>query len=113
MLQEMPRQNTLSVEEQNDLWETQTVLMNSIQDKELFDNTLTPQDILYRLFHANELVVFKESTPEFSCPCHRSQMEKFLKSLSEQERQDLYQDNKITVECQFCGNQFVFNKEDF
>lgn len=113
VLQEMPHKNGMTQEESVDLWETQTVLLESVQDKELFDDSLQPEDILYRLFHANKVTVFPSTQPAFSCPCHRSQMEKFLKSMPEQERESLYQDGKITVECQFCGNQFIFNKEDF
>ncbi len=113
LLQEMPHKGDMSAEECAALWETQTVLLNSVRDTELFDEKLTPNDILYRLFHANGATVFTGVEPVFSCPCHRSQMEKFLKSLSNQEREELYQDGKITTECQFCGNQFIFTKEDF
>lgn len=113
VLQEMPHKENLSATECADLWETQTVLLESVQDNELFDDSLQPEDILYRLFHANKITVFPKTEPCFSCPCHRSQMEKFLKTLSEQEREALYQDGKITVECQFCGNKFVFEKGEF
>ena len=113
VLQEMPYKSEMTDGERVDLWETQTVLLESVQNTELFDDSLKPEDILYRLFHANQVTVFPSIKPIFSCPCHRSQMEKFLKSLPDQERESLYQDGKITVECQFCGNQFVFNKEDF
>lgn len=113
VLQEMPHKDDLSATECADLWETQTVLLESVQDSELFDDSLQPENILYRLFHANKVTVFPKTEPCFSCPCHRSQMEKFLKTLSEQERESLYQDGKITVECQFCGNKFIFEKGDF
>lgn len=113
LLQEMPHKESADEGERADLWETQTVLLHSVKDSELFDPALTPQDILYRLFHANHVTVFNGSQPIFSCPCHRNQMEKFLKSMAPAERKDLYQEGKITVECQFCGNQFVFKEEDF
>ena len=67
------------------------------------------------MYHAMGIgaTVFNGQTPEFSCPCHRSQMEKFLKKMSDEEREPLYQDGKIITECQFCQNQFTFTKEDF
>lgn len=113
VLQQMPLKGSVDLEEAAALWETQTVLMNSVQNSELFDDKLTPNDILYRLFHANEVRVFESKAPIFSCPCHRSTMQKFLQKLSPEEREDLYQDGKITTECQYCGNQFTFTKEDF
>ncbi len=113
LLQEMPRKDDMTASERSALWETQTVLLNSVRDTELFDDKLTPNEILYRLFHANGATVFDGVEPVFSCPCHRSQMEKFLSRMTDAEREDLYQDGKITVECQFCSNQFIFTKEDF
>ncbi len=113
LLQQMPLKQDIEPEQANDLWETENVLLESVRNTELFDDKLTPQEILYRLFHANTATVFDGQTPEFSCPCHRSQMEKFLKKMSDEEREPLYQDGKIITECQFCQNQFTFTKEDF
>ena len=113
LLQQMPLKQDMDIEQANDIWETENVLLESVRNAELFDDNLTPQEILYRLFHANTATVFNGQTPEFSCPCHRSQMEKFLKKMSDEEREPLYQDGKIITECQFCQNQFTFTKEDF
>ena len=113
LLQQMPLNAEMDTEDVNDLWETENVLLESVRNVELFDDNLTPQEILYRLFHANAVTVFNGQIPEFSCPCHRSQMEKFLKKMSDEEREPLYQDGKIITECQFCQNQFTFTKEDF
>ena len=40
VLQEMPHKDDLSATECADLWETQTVLLESVQDSELFDDSL-------------------------------------------------------------------------
>ena len=113
LIQQMPLKPDQDLEEAGNLWETETVLLESVRDAELFDSSLSPNDILYRLFHANGVTVFEAKHPTFFCPCHRSKMEKYLKSLSPSERDSLFIDGKITAECQFCGNQFIFNKEDF
>ena len=113
LLQQMPLSDDMNVDTANDIWETECVLLKSVRDEELFDENLTPADILYRLFHANEATVFDGVVPMFSCPCHRGQMETFLKRMTPQEREDLYQDGKIITECQFCQNQFTFTQEDF
>ena len=113
LLQQLPLKENVDIAEAADIWETENVLLESVRDEELFDDNLTPQEILYRLFHANAVTVFVGQTPMFSCPCHRSQMEKFLKKMSDEERETLYQDGKIITECQFCQNQFTFTKEDF
>lgn len=112
-LQQMPGKNDVSKEEQADLWETLTVLMNSVKDIELFSDKLSAQDVLFRLFHANQLVVFPDNIPSYECRCYRGKMLDFLKKLSPTERQDLYHDGKITAGCQFCNEQYIFTEEDF
>ena len=112
LLQRMPDKAGLSPEEVADLWETVTVLLNSVQDKELFSD-LSVDEILFRLFHANKLQVFEPTTPVFECRCYRGKMENFLKKMSSAERQDLYNDaGEIEVSCQFCGEKYTFKKAD-
>ncbi len=113
LLQEMPDKAGVSPEERSDVWETVGVLSESVQDDELFSETLTPDDVLFRLFHANQLVVFTPVTPTFSCRCYRGKMEKFLRQMPTDERTSLYQEGKITVACQFCGELYTFTPDEF
>ena len=113
LLQKMPNKEDVSPEKSADLWETVTVLLNSVQNKELFSDDLSPDEVLFRLFHANELTVFKAQTPVFECRCYRGKMESFLKKMNPLDRQNLYNDKGIieTV-CQFCGEKYTFQKSD-
>ncbi len=113
MLQQMPLKAGDDKEEVANLYETATVLMNSVKDTELFYENLSPEKLLYRLFHANDLTVYEPTTPVFSCPCHKDKMKRFLSKLDAKEREDLYQDGQIVTECQFCQRQYVFKHEDF
>ena len=113
ILQQMPDKQGVSAEEKADLWETVSVLLNSVKDIELFSDKLTPDEILFRLFHANGITVFPDNIPSFECRCYRDKMFNFLKKLPEAEREELYQDGKITAGCQFCNEQYIFTREDF
>lgn len=113
ILQQMPKKVEISSEEQKNLWETVSILLNSVKNEELFNEKLHPEKLLYRLFHANELVVFNKTKPSFFCLCHKSTMKHFLDKLQPAEREALYQKNKIVTECQFCKKQYVFTREDF
>ena len=119
LLQKMPPKTEetpvkLSEKSSEDLWEEVTVLLNSVRDTELFSDKLTPDEVLFRLFHANKLVVFDPQTPTAECRCYRGKMENFLKRMSIQERQSLYNDaGEIEVVCQFCGEKYQFKKADF
>ncbi|MBR6412041.1 MAG: Hsp33 family molecular chaperone HslO [Alphaproteobacteria bacterium] len=113
LIQRMPDKTGVSKEEIADLWETVTVLLNSVQNKELFSN-LTVDEILFRLFHANKLQVFEPKEPCFECRCYRGKMENFLKKMSIAERGNLYNDRgEIDVSCQFCGEKYTFTRKDF
>ncbi|MBR5129684.1 MAG: Hsp33 family molecular chaperone HslO [Alphaproteobacteria bacterium] len=113
ILQQMPDKQGISAEEKADLWETVSILLNSVKDIELFSEKLTPDEILFRLFHANGITVFPDNIPSYECRCYRDKMFGFLKKLSSSEREELYQDGKITTGCQFCNEQYIFTREDF
>ncbi len=113
MLQQMPDKPGVSATEKADLWETVSVLLNSVKDIELFSDKLTPDEVLFRLFHANELTVFPDNIPSHECRCYRDKMFNFLKKLPDAERETLYQEDKITAGCQFCNEQYIFTREDF
>ena len=114
LLQKMPDRTDVPPEKSADLWETLTILLNSVQNKELFSDKLSPDDVLFRLFHANQLTVFNAATPVFECRCYRGKMETFLKKMPTADRQNLYNDKGIieTV-CQFCGEKYTFKESDF
>ena len=113
LIQKMPDKANVSADEQADIWETLCVLMNSVKDEELFSEKLTPDEVLFRLFHANKLTVFEPITPVFECRCYRGKMESFLKKMASEERQTLYNaQGKIEVACQFCGETYTFTKAD-
>ena len=113
IVQQMPDKQGITAEEKADLWETVSVLLNSVKDVELFSDKLTPDEILFRLFHANELTVFPDNIPSFECRCYRDKMFNFLKKLPPEERETLYQDDIITAGCQFCNEQYIFSRKDF
>ena len=113
IVQQMPDKQGITAEEKADLWETVSVLLNSVKDVELFSDKLTPDEILFRLFHANELTVFPDNIPSFECRCYRDKMFNFLKKLPPEERETLYQDDTITAGCQFCNEQYIFSRKDF
>lgn len=111
LLQRMPNRADVPADTAADLWETVCVLLNSVQNSELFSDKLTPDEVLFRLFHANKLTVFAPQTPVFECRCYREKMENFLKKMSPAERASLYNDQgAIEVACQFCGERYTFTR---
>lgn len=85
------------------------VLMNSLTQKELFDENLSLNEILYRLYHANNVAVTKSNHYEFACRCSREKLLKTLRGFKEEELTSMLDDNaKITAKCGFCSEFYEF-----
>lgn len=110
-VQQLPKPTDLSAEEMADKWETIQMLLHSVRENELFSE-LAPDEILFRLFHANKLMVFPEQPVSFFCACHRDTFLKFLKRLNHEELTSLAQNGIITAECEFCHKKYQFNVGD-
>lgn len=85
------------------------ILMNSLTKEELFDEKLSLNEILYRLYHANNVAVTKSNTYEFACRCSREKLLKTLRGFKEEELSSMVDDNnKITAKCGFCSENYEF-----
>lgn len=85
------------------------ILMNSLKKEELFDKNLSLQEILYRLYHANNLVITKENHYEFCCRCSRDKLLQTLRGFSEEDLSAMLDENsKITAKCGFCSENYEF-----
>lgn len=85
------------------------ILLNSLKKEELFDDKLDLKEILYRLYHANKLVITKENKYQFKCRCSREKLLKTLRGFSESELSSMLDENsKITAKCGFCSEKYEF-----
>ena len=116
MLQRLPfdkkTAEAMQKETADDLWETATVLLHSATKKEMLDDQLSLEKLLYRLYHSNNLHFFIQKTIQFGCRCSKEKVINMLKSFPEQDRQEMFVDGKIKVDCQFCGKSYILTAED-
>ncbi|SJM92956.1 Hsp33 family molecular chaperone HslO [Crenothrix polyspora] len=105
LLQELPG-NTDSSN-----WEHIEILANTLKEHELL--TLDCQEILHRLFHEENLRLFDGEAVSFECVCSRARIESTLKSLGNDELQDILRERgSIEVGCEFCNTQHQFDPID-
>ena len=112
MLQKLPEIGG-KVQEGEDIaaqWEEACVFAQSLQENEVFDASLSSTEILHRLFHGNNLVISKSIDYVFGCRCSREKLLHTLSSFSEEEIASMVENNKITAECNFCSEKYVFDK---
>lgn len=98
-----------SVEED---WHRAIALMSSVTARELLDDGLPPAELLYRLFNQDGVRMFESRTLCNKCRCSQAKVSGALISFSEEEREGLFEDDKISVVCEFCQTGYSFSRDD-
>ena len=79
---------------------------------ELIDPSLSSERLVYRLFHEPGVRVFRASPLRAECSCSRDNVEAMLKSFSQDDRDHMVEDGKISVTCEFCSAHYQFAPGD-
>ncbi|MBE2898761.1 Hsp33 family molecular chaperone HslO [Pasteurellaceae bacterium 20609_3] len=106
LLQVMPD----GIGEQDDLQHLQ-VLMETAKAEELFG--LSAEEMLYRLYHEEEVELFPKSAVRFHCGCSQERSGGALMLLSDDEIDDILAEHNgsIDMRCECCGTHYYFNKD--
>ena len=116
LIQKMPKNGGKeqdSTENADDLWNENKILTDSLTQTEIFDVQLSLEDILYRLFHEHQVAVVKENEYFFGCRCEREKLYATLSSMKQDDIEAMAENGKITATCNFCGQVYVFDKNEF
>jgi molecular chaperone Hsp33 len=97
---------------EDDAWVEGRSLVETVDDLELIDPDVSSERLAYRLFHEPGVRVFRASPVEAKCSCSRHSVEAMLQSFPQQDRDDMVEDGKITVTCEFCSSTYVFEPSD-
>jgi molecular chaperone Hsp33 len=93
---------------EDDAWVEGRALVSTVEDVELIDPELSSERLVYRLFHEPGVRVFRGSEVRAECSCSRDSVEAMLKSFSQDDRDHMVEDGKISVTCEFCSANYVF-----
>jgi molecular chaperone Hsp33 len=75
--------------------------------------SLTPAQILHRLFWEETVRVFEPQHPRFACTCSRERVQNMLRGLGQAESVGLIEERGLVeVGCEFCGLQYRFDAVD-
>jgi len=94
---------------ENDDWVKARALLETVEDHELLDPTLSPEDLLYRLYHEDGVTVYPAMPISRYCTCSRERIGEILKQFSEEEITDMREDGRIKVTCEFCSTVYEFD----
>ena len=97
-----------SVACEDDAWVEGRSLVETVDDIELIDPALSSERLAYRLFHERGVRVFRHADVQAQCSCSRQSVETMLQSFPQEDRDDMVENGKITVTCEFCSSIYVF-----
>lgn len=106
LLQVLPAQNA-----QGNDFEHLATLTETIKTEELF--TLPANEVLWRLYHEEEVTLYDPQDVEFKCTCSRERCAGALRTLPDEEIDSIMaEDGEIDMNCDYCGSHYVFNAMD-
>ena len=112
MVQRLPPAERAVDEEMDDAWRRAVILVGHCTQAELLDPALTAHRLLYRLFHEDGVRVFPTQALLPVCRCSRERALGALGLLSAAELEECKVDGRVTVACQFCNRDQVFEDAD-
>ena len=100
--------------EADENWQRARILAATVEEHELIDPMLSPQQLLYRLFHEEGVRVVEPRQIVERCRCSRARVEQFLTQFSKEELSDMREpDGGVSVTCEFCSTQYLFEPGKF
>ena len=97
--------------EDEDIWPRLQQLTDTVKADELLD--LPVNELLYRLYHDEQVELHEVNDVCFRCNCSRERTESVLVSLGEAELNDiLAEQGSIDITCQFCNQAYSFDAID-
>ncbi len=107
-LSDEARDASLEGEDDED-WNRTRHLAATVEDHEMLDPTLSPERLLYRLFHEEGVRVTPSTPVAAVCRCSRERIQLFLERFGPDELADMREaDGAITVTCEFCSRKYRF-----
>jgi molecular chaperone Hsp33 len=97
---------------EDDRWVEARLLVETVEAHELLDPTITPERLLYRLFHERGITIHHPQPLKSQCTCSRERIASVLRGFTDAEREEMRQGEAIIVTCEFCSTRYSFRPEE-
>ena len=99
--------NDLVQDDEAENWGRVNILLDTVEDLELIGPSITPTDLLLRLFHDETPRVFDAQAVRFGCTCSEDRVRQSLSIYSAKDIEHMTTDDgRVTADCQFCGSHY-------
>lgn len=111
LLQVLPTSSEATASADRPEFEHLAKLTETLTDDELFG--LEANDILYRLYHQEDVEVFTPQPVVFQCTCSKARSATALANVDKQELLEIIaEQGQITMHCQYCNTEYRFDAID-
>ncbi|MBA84105.1 Hsp33 family molecular chaperone HslO [Thalassobius sp. S69A] len=94
-------------EDAEENWNRANILLDSVEDLELIGPSVTPADLLVRLFHEEAPRVYDAQPVRFGCTCSEDRVRQTMSIYSQKDIEKMTTDaGRVTADCQFCGAHY-------
>jgi molecular chaperone Hsp33 len=88
-------------------WNRANLLLDTVEELEMIGPSITPTDLLVRLFHEEGPRVFDPQPVRFGCSCNEDKVRNTMSIYSQKDIAKMTTDAGIvTADCQFCGAHY-------
>jgi molecular chaperone Hsp33 len=105
-------EEVIMADDDRDAWNRAAILLETVKPDELLDPTVTPEQLLYRLYHEDGVRVFEPSTAHFACTCSREKIANVLAQYTKADIEDMIEGGAIEVSCDFCREKYRFELDE-
>ncbi len=96
-----------------DVWDRSRALFQTLGDDELIDPTVSPETLLFRLFHEDGVRLEDPRALQAVCRCSKDRIGTVLASFAPEEREEMVEpDGKIRVTCEYCATVYELEPEE-
>lgn len=99
-------------EQEDEAWRTAVMLAGSATSAEMLDEALSPERLLWRLFHELGPKAQAAKPVSFGCRCTRERIGLILEGFGTDDLDHMTENGAITVTCEFCNVDFRFRRGD-
>jgi molecular chaperone Hsp33 len=113
LLQKLPKDGGIDapIDDDAESWNRTVMLGSTLRDEELLTTDIST--LMRRLFWEETIRVFEPRHPSFHCSCTREKVGNMLKMLGKEEIDSALTDlGKLSINCDFCGQHYEFDKVD-
>ncbi|MEO1291563.1 MAG: Hsp33 family molecular chaperone HslO [Pseudomonadota bacterium] len=103
-------QDVADMGDRSDDWRNVNAKIDSVEMIELIGPHVSPETLLWRLFHEDAPRVYPSQAIRFGCTCSRDKVETLLRQFPAEDLEEMMTpEGDIVADCQFCGTAYAFS----